>query len=130
MKTIRIFTLFLILILTGCYNVERDCNDFKTGVFEFKYTVDGEERITLFKRTENLNIDYLETGNDTASVRWINDCEFIQKDINPKNKSEEQAVHFKILSTTQDSYTFEYSLAVKPTNKVHRKEKGTARKIE
>ena len=38
--------------------------------------------------------------------------------------------HFKILSTTEDSYTFEYQLAVKDPYKKVRVEKGTAKKIK
>ncbi|SDB39138.1 hypothetical protein SAMN03097699_1071 [Flavobacteriaceae bacterium MAR_2010_188] len=126
----RIFQLIPLLFFLNCYNVERNCEDYETGTFKFTYEVKGKEVTTTFKRTEDLNIDYLEKGNDTASIRWINACEFIQKDINPQNKSEEQSVHFKILSTTDNSYTFEYSLAIKPTNKAHRVERGTAFKID
>ena len=126
----RLSTLVLMFVLLGCYETDRNCNNYKTGTFSFTYTVDGEEKTTRFKRTKNLNIDFLEKGNDTATIRWINNCEFIQKAKNPKNNQEEKAVHFKILSTTKDSYTFEYKLAVKPTNQAHRVERGTAYKID
>ncbi|MEM5564880.1 hypothetical protein WNY78_07175 [Psychroserpens sp. AS72] len=125
---------FLLLLLTllclSCFQTERHCSDFKTGTFQFDYAVDGIEKTGTFVRTETLNIDYYENKVDSASVRWINDCEFIQKKINPKNKSEENAIHFKILSTTKDSYTFEYQLAVKDAFKKKRIEKGTAKKIK
>ena len=67
---------------------------------------------------------------DSESIRWINDCEFSQIKINQQNKAEEKAIHMKILTTTSDSYTFEYSLAVPPTNKKKRVEKETAKKID
>ncbi len=118
------------LLFSNCYQVERNCTDFKTGTFEFKYVVDGIEKTGKFVRTESLNIDYYDNQVDSASIRWINDCEFIQKELHPKNMQEQQAIHFKILSTTNDSYTFEYKLAVKDPYKKQRVEKGSATKIE
>lgn len=124
-----LFGLALVL-LTSCYQQERLCTDFKTGTFEFTYIEDGIEKTGRFVRTETLNIDYYENTIDTASIRWINDCEFIMKKINPKNMSEEKAIHMKILSTTKDSYEFEYSLAIKESNKTRRVEKGVAKKVD
>ncbi len=125
-----LYFLSILLLFTSCYEKERNCADFKTGTFSFTYTIDGVEKTGKFIRTNDLNIDYYENKVDSASIRWINDCEFIQTKINPKSKSEERAIHMKILSTTDDSYNFEYSLAVPPTNKKKRVEKGTARKIK
>ena len=122
--------LFFPLLFVKCFETERTCTDFKTGTFEFNYTINGEEKVGTFMRTETLNIDYYENTIDSASIRWINDCEFVQKKINPKNKSEEQAIHFKILSTNTTSYTFEYQLAVKDPYKKRRIEKGIAIKIK
>ena len=122
--------LLLSLLCFSCFQTERQCADFKTGEFEFNYIVDGEERTGKFVRTETLNIDYFENKVDSASIRWINDCEFIQKKINPKNQNEEKAIHFKILTTSEDSYTFEYQLAVKDAFKKKRVEKGVAKKIK
>lgn len=120
----------MLVLLTSCYNVERNCKDFKTGTFEFTYFIDGVEKTGRFVRTDSLNIDYYENKIDTASIRWINDCEFIMKHINPKNMSEEKAIHMKILSTSKDSYTFEYSLAIQPGSQKKRIEKGKATKIK
>ena len=125
----RIFPFILLLFLFNCYEVERNCNDFKTGEFEFNYIIDGVEKTGRFIRTESLNIDYYEGKTDTSSVRWINDCEFILKKINPKSNSEKDAIHMKILSTTSNTYTFEYKLAVKKPNRPIRLEKGVATKI-
>ncbi len=117
-------------VLTGCFDVERNCSDFKTGEFEFDYTIDGVEKTGRFVRTETLNIDYYEGKVDTSSVRWINDCEFILKKLNPTTNSEKDAIHMKILSTDgTSSYTFEYKLAVKKPNRPLRVEKGVAYKI-
>ena len=127
MRIIFFFT--LLFTLTSCYNVERNCTDFKIGTFEFKYTIDGIENTGTFVRTENLNIDYYENKADSSSVRWINDCEFILKKINPKRMAEEDAIHMKILSTTKNSYTFEYKLAINKPNQKEIVKKGEAIKI-
>ncbi|WP_296386049.1 hypothetical protein [Winogradskyella sp.] len=124
-----LFSILLLLLMTSCYEVERNCSDFKTGTFEFNYTIDGIEKTGRFIRTETLNIDYYEGRVDSSSVRWINDCEFILKKLHPKRMAEQDAIHMKILSTTSNSYTFEYKLAVKKTNKPIHVEKGIAKKI-
>ena len=124
------FALFSLVLLTSCYNVERDCSDFKTGTFEFTYKLDSIEQTGRFTRTENFNIDYYEGKVDSSSIRWINDCEFILKKLNPQSNSEKDAIHMKILSTTEDSYTFEYKLAVKRPNRPLNVEKGVAKKID
>ena len=129
--SMKIFSIVIIFfLLTGCYEQARDCTDYKTGTFSFDYIIDGQEKTGKFVRTTDYNIDYYENKIDSASIRWINDCEFIQTKINPKSKAEEKAIHMKILSTGKDSYTFEYSLAVNPSNKKKRVEKGTAKKID
>ncbi|WP_458626692.1 hypothetical protein [Winogradskyella sp. PC D3.3] len=120
----------LLVLVSSCYSNERNCSDFKTGTFEFTYTIDGIEHTSRFKRTENLNIDYHKEKTDSSSIRWINDCEFILKKLHPTSNSEKDAIHMKILSTTEDSYTFEYKLAVKRPNRPLRVEKGVAKKIE
>ncbi|WP_179334788.1 hypothetical protein [Winogradskyella costae] len=123
-------SLLSLVLLSSCYSIERDCTDFKTGTFEFTYTIDSIEQTSRFKRTENFNIDYHEEKADSSSIRWINDCEFILKKLNPTTNSEKEAIHMKILSTSEDSYTFEYKLTVKRPNRPSRVEKGTATKIE
>jgi hypothetical protein len=126
----KIQYLLISVLLMGCYDLKRDCNAYKTGKYEFKYTIDGVEKTGQFLRTNDFNIDYYEGLMDTSSVRWINDCEFILKKINPKTNADKDAIHMKILSTTDSSYTFEYKLAVKKPNKPQRVEKGMAVKIE
>jgi hypothetical protein len=123
------FSICILFLLTSCYEIERNCSEFKTGTFEFKYTIDGIEKTGKFVRTEKLNIDYYEGKIDSSSVRWINDCEFILKKLNPKRMADKDAIHMKILSTTSNSYTFEYKLAVKKPNRPIHTEKGIATKI-
>ena len=122
--------LLILTLLTSCYSTERNCSDFKTGTFEFSYTIDGIEQTSRFKRTEDLNIDYHEGVEDSSSVRWINDCEFILKKLHPTSNTEKEAIHMKILSTSEESYTFEYKRAVKRANRPSRTEKGTAIRVK
>ena len=114
----------LAVATTSCYNIERNCADFKTGKFEFEYEVDGVKKTSNFVRNDTLEIDTYEGKTDSSSVRWINDCEFVLEKINPKNMAEKQAVHMKILSTKGNSYTFEFSKLGDT-----QKQKGTVTKI-
>ncbi len=119
-----IILLFSAFVLSSCYNQERNCSDFKTGKFKFEHEIDGEKKVTYFERTEEIEIETFEGKTDTASVRWINDCEYVLTKIHPKNMQEQKAVHMKILTTKGDTYTFEFSI-VGDSNK----QKGTVTKI-
>ncbi|MBU2946351.1 DNA topoisomerase IV [Zobellia uliginosa] len=114
-----------LFLMTSCYEPERNCADFKNGEFSFTTTIDGEEQTTTFIRDGNLEVDYFNGKSDSSSVRWINDCEYITKKLNPKNKSEEQSIHMKILTTTKDSYTFEFNIVGQ-----NKHDRGTAIKIK
>ena len=109
MKIRNIIPLLFVLILSSCYQPQRDCKSFKDGTFVFKSIIEGKETTTTFTRQGDIEIDYFNDKVDSSSIRWINDCEFIATKLHPKNKAEEQAIHMKILSTTDISYTFEYS---------------------
>ncbi len=116
---------FISLILfSSCYSVNRDCNNFKTGTFEFEALVGTELLTTTFVRTDSIEIDYFRGKSDTSSIRWINNCEYIVKKINPKNRAEQKAIHMKILTTNGNEYLFEYNEVGKKN-----KQKGTAVKI-
>ncbi|MCW5516685.1 DNA topoisomerase IV [Muriicola sp. Z0-33] len=109
MQIRTIIPLVLAVLLSGCYQPQRDCQGFKDGTFTFKSIIDGKESTTTFVRNGDLEIDYFNGKADSSNIRWINDCEFVATKLQPKNKAEEQAIHIKILSTTDNSYTFEYS---------------------
>lgn len=117
--------LLLIVLFISCYNPERNCEDFRTGTFEFEALVGTEILKTTFVRNDSIEIDYFEGKADTSSVRWINDCEYIVKKLNPKSMAEEKAIHMKILTTDKNSYTFEYNIVGKT-----KKERGTAIKVD
>ncbi len=110
--------------MTACYAPERNCSAFKTGTFSFETYLNGEVTKTTFTRNDTLEVDYYKNQADSSSIRWINDCEYIARKLNPKNHQDRMALHFKILATTKDTYTFEYSLVGE-----NQKQKGTAKKI-
>ena len=125
--------LFLLLISLGLYSCqvpERRCEDFKTGTFSFEEFVGGELKTTTFVRNDSIEIDYYDEKIDTFSIRWINNCEYVMKNLRPKNQAEERPVHFKILSTDGEDYTFEYSMVIKK-NKASKRyvRQGTAKKL-
>lgn len=117
--------ILLLAITASCYRQERSCADFKTGTFQFTATIDGVQKTTTFYRSSTLEIDAFEGKSDTSSVKWINDCEYIVKKINPKNSAEKKAIHMKILTTTDSTYTFEYGIVGSPE-----KQRGTVKKIK
>ncbi|MFV0541124.1 MAG: DNA topoisomerase IV [Aestuariibaculum sp.] len=101
--------ILLCLLFFGCYTSSRNCNDYKTGNFFSEITIDGTLYKSEFKRNETIQIETYNNKTDSSKVRWINDCEMIFKTINPKNMAEHKDIHLKILTTTDSSYTFEYS---------------------
>ncbi|WP_089884647.1 DNA topoisomerase IV [Kriegella aquimaris] len=123
-KKIILYSITLILICS-CYQPQRDCESFKKGEFSFTSEIDGKEITTTFMRNDTIEVGYFNGVSDTSSVRWINDCEYIVKKLHPKTKSEEQSIHMKILTTTENSYTFEYNLVGKSQTS-----RGTAIKLE
>ena len=113
------------LLLTSCYQPERNCEHFKNGTFEFEALVGTEVLKTTFTRNDTIEIDYFKGKSDTSSIRWINDCEYIVKKINPNSISEKNAIHMKILTTDADTYVFEYNIVGDS-----KKQRGTAKKIK
>jgi hypothetical protein len=114
----------LLLLLASCYPVEHNCKDFKTGKFRFEYEVDGVKKVTLFERNDSIEIENFEGKIDTASIRWVNDCEYILKKLHPKNMAEEKSIGMKILTTSKDGYTFEFGMVG-----TAKKQRGTVTKI-
>ena len=121
----KIYYLLLLILLTGCYQVERNCTEFKTGIYQSTVTIDEKDYVSYFTRTKNLQIEVFEGKTDSSNVRWINDCEVVFNTINPKSMSEEKDIHLKILTTTDSSYTFEYSYVGES-----RKQKGVATRAQ
>lgn len=116
----------LLIIFASCTNLERNCTDFKIGSFEYEYEIEGKKNKATFTRTETLEIDYNEKNIDSINVRWINDCEYVLKTINPKTLAQKKAIHIKILSTKGNTYTFESKIINDPQRRTSR---GTVTKI-
>ena len=114
------------LLICSCYSVERDCKKFHIGLFEFSTLVNGEIKTSYFSRTEDLEIETYEGKIDSASIRWVNDCECILTKLTPKSNQDKRPVQIKILSTEGNAYTFEYSFVGKSDNK----QRGTIKKIK
>ncbi len=123
MKKILIFPLLLILL--SCYDAARDCKDFKTGMYRSEITINGVKHTTTSIRTDSLVIETYKGKTDTASIRWVNDCEYILQKLNPKNMAEQKAISIRILTTSKNSYTFEFGAVGNDA-----KQKGTAELID
>ena len=121
----KLITLLLALTLFSCYKKENNCAEFKTGKFVFTQEIDGKKQTTTFERTEKFQIETYNGKTDTATVRWVNDCEFVLEKLHPKNMKEKKAITMRLLSTKDKSYTFEYSF-VNDANK----QLGTVTKID
>lgn len=119
-----IFIGLLFLLLTSCYQQERNCTDFKTGKFTSETEIEGKKYTSTFERNDSIQIETYEGKIDTFKVRWTNDCEYVIQNIHPKNRAEKKPVQMKILTTNSKSYTFEYSF-VGDT----KKQRGTATKL-
>lgn len=125
MRNILFLAIVLAAGLVGCQGPVRDCQQFHEGTFRFTAEVDGAEETTVFTRTKDLEISEFQGKTDSASIRWINDCEYILTNLNPKTRAEEKPIHMKILSTSGDSYTFEYKLVGSSKSSL-----GTAHRVE
>lgn len=112
------------LLLASCYDVERNCKDFKTGTFRSEITINGIKHVTTSVRTDSIVIETYKGKTDTASVRWVNDCEYVLQQLHPKSMDEQKAIAIKILTTSKNSYTFEFGAVGNDA-----KQKGTATRI-
>lgn len=113
-----------LLFLMSCYQAEHNCKDFKIGKFKFDYTVDGVKKTTVFERNDSIEIETFEGKTDTSSIRWVSDCEYVLQKIHPKNRTEKKAISMKILTTSKNSYIFEFGIVGSD-----QKQKGTVIKL-
>lgn len=118
-----VFIIVTALLISSCHQPERDCKSYKTGNFKFEYEIGDTLKTGRFVRDENYSVDYYENKIDSATVRWLNDCEFVLQD-----KKSNVGIHYKIISTTDSSYTFQYKNAVRDPNKKLIVKTGTAYK--
>lgn len=120
-----LFVLFFCVLITSCYQQERNCNDFKTGKFISETEIEGKKYTSTFDRTDSIQIENYEGKIDTFKVRWTNDCEYVIQNIHPKNRAEKKPVQMKILTTNSKTYTFEFSYVGDS-----KKQRGTVTKLD
>ncbi len=113
------------LLLCSCNTTERNCKFYNTGEFITRTQVNDTTYTSSFVRNDSIQIEIFNGKIDTSSYRWINDCEFVLRTLNPKSRLDLKNIHIKILTTTDSSYTYEYSFVGDK-----RKEIGTALKID
>ncbi len=116
--------IILLLSLIACSDKERNCKDYKTGTFEFTKEIKGKEQTSITIRTDSLQIETYNGKTDTATVHWVNDCEFVLHKLHPKTMAEQKAVSITILATDKKGYTFEYSYVGDA-----KKQRGTVTKL-
>ena len=121
----KILFVLPLMSLMSCYDAERNCKDFKNGKFKFEFEVNGVKKTTVFERKDNIEIETFEGKTDTATVRWVSDCEYVLQKKHPKNMAKEKAISMKILTTSKDSYTFEFGMIGS-----EEKQRGTVTKID
>ena len=114
----NVFITTLLLFCFSCFSPERNCAEFTSIVL-------GDTLTTEFVRTESIEVDYYLNRVDSSSVRWLNDCECIVKKLRPLSYQDSKSVHMKILTTTANTYAFEYNLVGDTKNK----QRGTVTKI-
>ena len=106
----KINSLLVAILFISCNNPDRDCKDYHTGNFFSETTVNGKIYKSTFLRKDNgIQIEEFEGKVDSSSVRWVNECEMILSPVNPKSLTEKKNILIKILTTTDSSYTYEYS---------------------
>ena len=121
----RKLLLFTLISYISCYTVERDCIPFHNGVFKFSQIINGEIKTSIFSRDSQYEIESYEGKIDTATIRWVNDCECILTKLNPNSNQEKRPIQIKIISTQENAYNFEYSLVGDNKNS----KRGTIQKI-
>ncbi len=106
--------LFILLLMTSCYSVNRDCDDFRTGKFEFTFELNDTIQKSIFTRTLDYEIEEYNNVIDSSSISWVSNCEFILTKLSPKTNQEKRPVKIRIIRTYEDSYDFEYSSVNEP----------------
>ena len=97
------FTIF------SCTIPKKNCSKFKVGEFNFESTTNTGVYNSKSIRNDSIEIEYFGNTIDTSKITWVSECEYILRKLKPKNISDQKAVSVKIISTSENSYVFEYS---------------------
>jgi len=123
----RLLFFICLFLFSSCYTLERNCKPFQQGNFQFSQIINGEIKTSYFSRDSLYEIERYEGKIDTATIRWVNDCECILTKLSPTSNQDKRPIQIRIISTQgDDAYTFEYSLVGDSKNK----QKGTIQKIK
>lgn len=117
--------IMLLPLCSSCYQQERDCKTYQYGTFVFEQEIEGKVEQSIFTRDSLLQVETFRGKIDSSSVRWINDCEFVLKKINPKRMADKKGIHMKILTTDEKGYHFEFNYVGES-----QKMKGYAKRME
>ncbi len=101
---------FLFCLNTSCYEVQRNCLDFRYGTFKYERVIGDKLSTSIFIRNNEMEIEYYNNKTDTSKIKWVNKCEFILTKLNPNNNNEKKPISIKIISTHKNYYVFEFSL--------------------
>jgi hypothetical protein len=106
----KIITLIICgTVATSCFKQqEKNCADFKTGEFKVEFDVKGQKHTTMLERNDTIQMETYQGKTDTASVRWVSDCEYVVQNLHPTTMAEKKAYAIRILNTSKNSYTFEF----------------------
>tara|TARA_B100000768_G_C11265363_1_gene370805 strand:- start:97 stop:471 length:375 start_codon:yes stop_codon:yes gene_type:complete len=120
------FYCIILFCLVSCYTPKRDCLPFHKGTFEFEAIVNNTLETSRFIRNDSIEIEFYKGEVDSATVRWVNDCECVLTKLNPKTNQDKRPIRMRILNTKKNSYTFEYSLVGDYKNT----QRGTIKKVK
>ena len=93
----------------SCTIPEKNCSNFKVGEFKFESTTNTGVYNSKSIRNDSIEIEYFDNTIDTSKITWVSECEYILRKLKPKNISDQKAVSVNIISTSENSYVFEYS---------------------
>ena len=106
----RYLIFFISLLNSSCYEVQRNCSNFRYGTFKYERVIGDKLSTSFFVRNNDMEIEYYNNKIDTSKIKWVNKCEFILTKLNPINNNEKKPISIKIISTHKNYYIFEFSL--------------------
>jgi hypothetical protein len=97
------------ITIFSCTIPEKNCSKFKVGEFNFVAKTNTGVYNSKSIRNDSIEIEYFGNTIDTSKITWVSECEYILRKLKPKNISDQKAVSVKIISSSENSYVFEYS---------------------
>ena len=121
----KILIFFLAFLNYSCYEVQRNCSNFRYGTFKYERVIGDKLSTSFFVRNNDMEIEYYNNKIDTSQIRLVNECEFILTKLSPINNNEKKPISIKIISTHKNHYIFEFSIVGNNT----RRQRGKIVKI-